>query len=96
MKKAMNFLIHLQIFCNHVDNIFVNIYDKEIHSGNIIEKVTDHLPNFAIIRNMRNKLQKQKSKIRNMKTSNKTKYFNDIKELHNLNLYQHKDVKMYV
>ena len=27
-----------------VDNIFVNIYDKEIHSGNIIDKITGHLP----------------------------------------------------
>ena len=43
-----------------VDNIFVNIYDKGIHSGNIIDKITDHLPNFVVIKNLRNKLQKQK------------------------------------
>ena len=49
-----------------VDYICVNIYDKENHSGNIIDKITDHLPNFGIIRNMRNKLQKQKFKIRNI------------------------------
>ena len=49
-----------------VDYIFVNIYDKENHSGNIIDKITDHLPIFGIIRNMRNKLQKQKFKIRNI------------------------------
>ena len=79
-----------------VDNIFVNIYDKEIHSGNIIDKITDHLPNFVIIKNMRNKLQKQKFKIRNMKTFDKAKYHNDIKELDNLNLYHYKDEgKMY-
>ena len=41
---------------------------------------------------MRNKLQKQKFKIRNMKTFNKTKYLNGIKELDNLNLYQYEDV----
>ena len=76
-----------------VDNIFVNIYDKEIHSRNIIEKITDHLPNFVIIKNM---LQKQKFKIRNMKTFDKTKYLNNIKQLDNLNLYQYIDVdKMY-
>ena len=58
-----------------------------------IEKITDHLPNFAIIKNM---LQKQKFKIRNMKTFDKTKYLNNIKELDNLNLYHYKDVhKMY-
>ena len=79
-----------------VDSIFVNIYDKEIHSGNIADKIIDLLPNFVIIKNMRNKLQKQKFKIGNMKTFEKTKYLNDIKELYNLNLYQYKDVdKMY-
>ena len=41
---------------------------------------------------MRNKLQKQKFKIRNMKTFNKTKYLNSIKELDSLNLYQYEDV----
>ena len=45
---------------------------------------------------MRNKLQKQKTKIRNMKTFDQAKYLNDTKELDNLNLYQYKDVdKMY-
>ena len=41
---------------------------------------------------MRNKLQKQKFKIRNLKTFNKTKYLNSIKELDSLNLYQYEDV----
>ena len=47
MKIAMNFLIHPQTFCNHVDNIFVDIYDKEIHSRNIIGKVTNKSPKFC-------------------------------------------------
>ena len=34
-----------------VDNIFVNIYDKKIQGGNIIDKIPDHLPHFAIIKN---------------------------------------------
>ena len=33
-------------------NIFGNIYDKKIHCGNIIDKITDHLPNFVIIKNI--------------------------------------------
>ena len=79
-----------------VYNIFVNIYDEKIHSGNIIDKITGHLPNLVIIRSMRNKLQKRKFKIRNMKNFDKTKYLSDIKEVDNLNLYQDKDVnKMY-
>ena len=45
---------------------------------------------------MRNKLQKQKFKIRNMKTFDKAKYLNGIKDIDNLNFYQYKDVdKMY-
>ena len=79
-----------------VDNIFVNIYNKEIDSGNIIDKINGHLSNVVVIRSMKNKLQKQKFKIRNMKTFDKTKYLSDIKEVDNLNLYQDKDVnKMY-
>ena len=45
-------------------------------------------PNFANTKKMRNKLRKQKFTNRNMKTFDKTKYLNDIKELDNLNLYQ--------
>ena len=32
-----------------VDNIFVNFSDMHCTSGNIIEKITDHLPNFLLI-----------------------------------------------
>ena len=41
--------------------------------------ITDHPPIFLIIKNMRNKLQKQKSKIRNMTTFEKTKYLHESK-----------------
>ena len=27
----------------------INTYDKTIHSGNFLDKVTDHIPNFCII-----------------------------------------------
>ena len=35
-----------------VGNIFVNIYDKTIFSGNLLDKVTDHLLNFINIKNL--------------------------------------------
>ena len=38
-----------------VDNIFINIIDKNLHSGNSFDKLTDHLPNFVIIENMNKK-----------------------------------------
>ena len=31
-------------------NIFINTYNKNVNSGNIKEKVSDHMPNFVIIR----------------------------------------------
>ena len=34
-----------------VDNIFTNILDKEIISGNITSVISEHMPNFAIFRN---------------------------------------------
>ena len=32
-----------------IDNIYINTYDKTIHSGNFSDKVTDDMPNFCII-----------------------------------------------
>ena len=43
-----------------IDNIFINTYDKPILSGNFINKISDHMPNFAIVRDL-------KIKIRDMK-----------------------------
>ena len=31
-----------------VDNIFINIIDKNLYSGNLLDKLKDHLPNFVI------------------------------------------------
>ena len=36
-----------------VDNIFTNIFDKELYSGNLLDKITDHLPNFLIIKKIK-------------------------------------------
>ena len=29
-----------------IDNIFLNSIDHEIHSGNLVSKISDHMPNF--------------------------------------------------
>ena len=34
-----------------VDNIFTNFSEPDISSGNLIENVSDHMPNFIIIPN---------------------------------------------
>ena len=70
-----------------VDNIFVNIYGKEIHCGNITEKL-NYQKYEQQITNLK------KVKITDMKNFDKTKHLNDIKEQDSLNIYQHKDVEL--
>ena len=31
-----------------INNIFINTCNKNVNSGNIIEKISDHMPNFVI------------------------------------------------
>ena len=38
-----------------LDNTFINTHDKEVYSGNIIDKISDHIPNFASINIFHNK-----------------------------------------
>ena len=35
-----------------IDNIFTNFTSKNIVSGNLFSKITDHMPNFAIVQNI--------------------------------------------
>ena len=42
-----------------IDNIFSNFNYMQCYSGNLIEKVTDHLPNFLIIAKLTVKLDNQ-------------------------------------
>ena len=46
-----------------VDNIFINITNKNIYSGNLLDKLTDHLPDFVVIKNLNKKTSKQKIKM---------------------------------
>ncbi|XP_057292368.1 uncharacterized protein LOC130618404 [Hydractinia symbiolongicarpus] len=43
-----------------IDNIFTNIVDKDISSGNLISKITDHMPNFIFVQNLVNMTQNDK------------------------------------
>ena len=68
-----------------VDNIFSNTVEKCI-SGNIFDKISDHLPNFAMIENIKSKPKPKSFKRRNMKHSNELNYQADLllllRELH--------------
>ena len=46
-----------------IDNIFSNVFDPGIVSGNLTATISDHLPQFAIISNMFGKIIGNKSKI---------------------------------
>ena len=69
-----------------IDNIFVNTYDKKLFAGNFLDKVSDHLPNFLIINDIKNSLTKRKIVVRDFKKLNKQHYLQDITELNNIDL----------
>ena len=49
------------------DNISINTCTKSLNTGNIIEKISDHLSNFLIIQNCREERLNKKIQIRDMK-----------------------------
>ena len=71
-----------------IDNIFINTYNKNVNSGNIIEKISDHMPNFVIIREIIDKTKPQKLVIRDMKNFNKEQYLKDLENIKNLDVIQ--------
>ena len=75
-----------------IDNIFVNLFNKELKSGNLVEKISDHLANFIIIKNISKKTTKQKNKVTDLHSFNKDKYLEDLKELEDLHLQKHNNV----
>ena len=60
-----------------VDNIFSNSVEKCI-SGNILDKISDHLPSFAMIESVKNKPKLNCIQRRNMKNSDELKYQADL------------------
>ena len=60
-----------------VDNIFSNSVEKCI-SGNILDKISDHLPNFVIFETIKNKPKPKTIRRRNMKKSNELNFQADL------------------
>ena len=60
-----------------VDNIFSNSVEKCI-SGNLFDKISDHLPSFVIFENTKCKPKPNKFKRRNMKKSDESSYQADL------------------
>ena len=64
-----------------VENIFFNFNDVHCKSGNLLEKITDHLPNFLIIEKLsvriKDKIRPIKRNFRNFQEENLIKDFQD-------------------
>ena len=43
-----------------IDNVYISTYDKTIHSSNFLNKLTDHMPSFCIIKDTYKLKQKNK------------------------------------
>ena len=68
-------------------DIFTNFYDKNINSGNLLDKISNHMPNFVIIKDDFNKKKIKNIKIRDMmKISDENLYKIDLKEILNIDI----------
>ena len=74
-----------------IDNIYINTYDKTIYSGNFLDKVTDHMPNFCNNNDTDTVKKNRKIRIRDMQQFEKDKFLKDLEELKNLDLLQYTD-----
>ena len=74
-----------------IDNIYINTYDKTIHRSNFLDKVTDHMPSFYIIKDTYKVKKNRKIRIRDVQQFEKEKFLKDLEELKNLDLLQFKD-----
>lgn len=64
-----------------VDNIFVNVVEKQIFSGNLLSKISDHMPSFVIIKDQIYNANKTKRTIRDFKKFKEEDFINDIRNI---------------
>ena len=65
-----------------IDNIFLNFNDMHCNSGNLLDKISDHLPNFIIIEDLNLKMEtKQKICKRSFENFDEKSFKNDIDKL---------------
>ena len=61
-----------------IDNIYMNTYDKKIHRGNILDNVTDHMPNFWIIEDTYKVKKNRKIRITDIQQFKRDKFLKDL------------------
>ena len=64
-----------------VPSIVDNIFEKNLSSDNLVDKITDYLPNFLFIADFIDQQKKTKIIIRNMKSFCQKIYFKDLGSL---------------
>ena len=64
-----------------IDNIFINSVHIRLTSGNLISKVSDHMPNFAIVDLDIDRKRKDDVIKRNIKALDENKFLNDLKSI---------------
>ena len=68
-----------------IDNIFINIFEKAINSGDLINKIMDHLPNFLFLADFTDIQKKQGIRMRDMKGFNQKTFIEDLNTFETLN-----------
>ena len=61
-----------------LDNIFSSHIDNELYSGNIFDKITDHMPNFLILPRYKKSETKTRHQKRDYKHFNEEKFLQDL------------------
>ena len=64
-----------------IDNIFTNCIEKNITSGNIVDKITDHMPNFILIENFISTKKRKTIRKRDMKRFKEDEYVADLQNI---------------
>ena len=61
-----------------IDNIFSNCLNCDVISGNLIDKISDHLPNFVLVQNQNHLSKKIKYQKRDFSKFNEQHYLSDL------------------
>ena len=73
--------IHADSCPSLIDNIFINTLEYETVSGNLIDSVSGHLPNFAFLANGNVMKGKDRSLVRDYRSCNSKEYIEDFSKL---------------
>ena len=75
-----------------IDNIFINTIDKNVISGNLLGKITDHMPNFIIINDIIPQKRKLKKKIRSYVNFDPIKFNQEVGNIELMTLIINEDI----